>query len=67
MRTPYQNRILEKAKVKIAVKMPVSDELIINELLFAIEERDKVLERHYHFFGPGRREADIIAKVLDIP
>ena len=63
--TPYQQVILDNA-----IKLSKSKEgmfPVTKILLHAIEERDKLLEEYYKFFGEGTKEAERIGRVLEIP
>lgn len=63
--TIYQQKVLANA-YKVA-RIETGDRTIEEVLLHAIEERDKLLQELYHYFGPAHKTAERIAKVLDIP
>ena len=63
--TSYTAKIHHRA---IALQGAIStNEETINILLRAIEERDKLLQEYYKFFGVGTKEAERIGRVLEIP
>jgi hypothetical protein len=68
MKTPYQQKVLNRAIMRSAsLPVPTDNTHLIEILLIAIEQKDIVLMQHYNFFGPGRKESEKIAKVLELP